>query len=758
MTGNLFADSLVYLFISFFVFGAYYVISRKLLHLSALESILSSFVLLNVQIVLVFLSLGAFASYINPYTTFALNFVISCSIYFYLYRNYGGGFLYSPQNNIRQLNFKKFVKFAKTYPIHLIITLVLCFQLLNLFFNIVFYYPISWDDYHYHLGFVNDIIQTGALRNYLYPQSYTITFPHNLELINLWHVIFLKNDFFVEITNFLFLIVASISVYLLCRFFNVRKSYSYLAATSIFFVPMNIVLIKTTKVDLAIASLVLTSFYFTLRYFSNVKINSKYIILIPLLAAGFILGTKPSGFLYSGIILLLILILLLKSNNWKLKKTFGKSLNIFYFFVFSCLILGAYWYVRSWIWYGNPLYPLEIDKFGIYFPGEWTNLDFAEGLPQIQDRNLLTRFLYVWREKESWFGVYYIPDSKINGLGSLWYILLLPALLIAYLSSILKRNFEAVAFFSASILLVLLIPGNWVPHYHIFISLIGAVAFGMVLQSIITHSLIKKFVIGLFLSLAILNTILVANFALFDLKDYVPRAKAVIRDKDYARSFHFKSFNIFLNNYLNSGDKVIVGRYVFFSYALVKEGFDSQVIMLEYRSKEQWVNKVIEENPRFVVVLNGTDEEQALIDNPALFEKIMTDSVGPHSLFAYKENEQNKKIRKAILYDATFPLNSNISPSKARLESNYGTFQVNIEYYPTDLAIEQPILFIHIKKDNEITLNIDQTISQDELRDGLKKTVSFSSYNEDNYIEFGIFDLNNPQKKFYYGGKITRNN
>lgn len=636
MTDNLALNISLYLIINLLVFLSFFLFSRRWLGLTNLESTLSSFVFMNAQIILVFFALGIFWSGINAANTYLTHLFISILLIYYVLHKYPlKGF------NLKIANSYNYIKnFAlNCFPYNLI-TLIVLLQLINLLLNIIIYFPISWDDYHYHLGFVNDIIQTSRLRDYLYTHVYTITFPHNIELVNLWHSIFLRSDFFVEITNFFFLLAGCVAVSLTAQILGVRKSFSYLSALAVFFIPMNIILVKTTKVDLAIACLLVICLYFLLKYLIN-KQKGSHFLLISALSVGIIFGAKSSAIVYVSAVLLFFITMVAISNKFNLTDIKNKSYKYFLFIFISCVLFGSYWYIRSWVWYGNPLYPLEIDRFGIYFPGTWRNLDFADGLPQIASLSLLERFHYVWTEKESWFGVYNIPDSKLNGLGSLWYILLLPSYLIMLVYSAVNKNIQILLYLLIYLVLLLVIPGSWVPHYSVIITFGGAIAFGLTLEKLINSKLIGKFIIVLFTFLALINAILISNLAIFNLSDYNERIQSIINDESYGRTYQFQESNKYLNKHLDNGDVVIVALGTYFPYALVKEGFNSSTITIDYQSEESWLEEVGKINPRYIMVQAGSRELLTIQKNMDLFKEVVVEPVGPHYLYHYRLNTKN---------------------------------------------------------------------------------------------------------------------
>lgn len=747
MFDSLFLNIIVYIFINILISFAGYKVSRKIFKLNRTESIVGAFVLSIGLIIGIELLLGALIAKLTAVNLFVAIIVVA----------FIGIWITFERKDYQNFGLKKVIQNIRTSVpkpdlLLAIISGAFLLTVLNILLHIILYPSTSWDDYHYHLGFVNDVIQTGMLRDFPYTHVYTITFPHNIELINLWHAIFLKSDSFVEITNLSFLIVATIVIYLFSRRFGVSKKWSLIAGFLIFFIPINVVLTKTTKVDLDIAVLFITSIYFLLKLNINQTWKENAFLILPAICIGIIFGSKSSSALYVGILTLLAVVIVLIQNKWKIKPSIKPVLKIGILIGISCLMFGAYWFIRSWVWYDNPIAPVEVDKFGIYFPGAWRDLDFADGLPQIENRNFLQRLLYVWREKESWFGVFYQPDTKINGFGSLWYILLLPSLLLTYIISIVKKQRDLFLTLSAVILCFLLIPGNWVLHYSMVITFVGTIAFGYFADNFIKTKVIKFLTSLLLVALAGLNMALASNLGVFDYQETLNRLSPD-ENEIYSTSQRFPQSNKLINTVMDKGDIVVVGSQIFFPYSLVKDGFQTSTVLIPFKSESEWIDSVQKLNPRFLMVMPETSEYTALRNNTDLFELVLIEPDGPHYLFAYKNNEKNKYIAKEEILSKDYPdLDAALPEIKTvNAYSSYKIVKIDFEYQPTSVNFKEPILFVHLIYPNGEFLNLDQAITDKDLSDGFSEDVNLPiQRNIDYKVEFGLLDVGNGMN--YYPG------
>ncbi|GBE06420.1 MAG TPA: hypothetical protein ENH31_03070 [Nitrospirae bacterium] len=128
------------------------------------------------------------------------------------------------------------------------------------------------------------------------------------------------------------------------------------------------------------------------------------------------------------------------------------------------LLLGGYWYIKNWVLYGNPVYPIRITFLDITL-FEWLFEGIIDPMPLVLDKmSPLIMPFYVWLEKVE----YYLYDSRLSGFGPIWFILLLPSMAIALWHSIKTKKYN---FLFVSVILIItfiLYPRDWYPRYVIF--------------------------------------------------------------------------------------------------------------------------------------------------------------------------------------------------------------------------------------------------------------------------------------------------
>ncbi len=84
------------------------------------------------------------------------------------------------------------------------------------------------------------------------------------------------------------------------------------------------------------------------------------------------------------------------------------------------------------------------------------------------------RAVIVWVENIE----YYLYDSRLGGLGPIWFVLFIPSLAFSLLHAVKNRKYHFLVIAATIIAGFLLYPRNWTPRYVIFIVALGALSFG----------------------------------------------------------------------------------------------------------------------------------------------------------------------------------------------------------------------------------------------------------------------------------------
>jgi hypothetical protein len=162
----------------------------------------------------------------------------------------------------------------------------------------------------------------------------------------------------------------------------------------------------------------------------------------------------------------------------------------------ALLAVGGYWYVRNWAYAGNPLYPVGIKLAGqAIFPGG-TLADqigqTANTPPRLRDWWNCRRIGYTWVQGwRRWPGSLLGYDSRLGGLGFLWILACVPAVIAATVRHARRpdpataRPGARATFWSLLVITALtffLTPMNWWARYTLWIYGLGLPALASLIQ------------------------------------------------------------------------------------------------------------------------------------------------------------------------------------------------------------------------------------------------------------------------------------
>ena len=208
----------------------------------------------------------------------------------------------------------------------------------------------DWDSLAYHLAVPKMFLEHGGFY-YINFTSHS-NFPMLQELLYI-PSIFLGYPVGAKLLSFWFGIFAIITAgYIISRYFN--KTAVIWTSFIIFSMPIFLWSITTAYIDIASAFFVLLAVYFT---FSYIDTKNKKDLIACGLAIGFTASLKMTGIQFILLFPLWILIdnaINAKHINWK---------NILYIII-PALIICMPWYIKTFIFTGNPVYPFFYEIFG----------------------------------------------------------------------------------------------------------------------------------------------------------------------------------------------------------------------------------------------------------------------------------------------------------------------------------------------------------------------------------------------------------
>lgn len=215
--------------------------------------------------------------------------------------------------------------------------------------------PIEWDELVYHLPLPKSFLQHLEFGNYHLPS--VISFPQNAQMLYLL-AMGLKSDILAKLIHFSLGIMLALAIFSFSKkYFSLRTS---VLATTIFY---TMPLIGSALSPTASADFFLYLFEFLAIYaFFNWWEDSKNRVWLAVsgLLLGFAMGVKHLSLVPFVLLVLGIMIKVLSIE----KKSFAFLLKSLVTFICLAFVFSGYWYIKSIILLGNPLWPLCYRIFG----------------------------------------------------------------------------------------------------------------------------------------------------------------------------------------------------------------------------------------------------------------------------------------------------------------------------------------------------------------------------------------------------------
>jgi hypothetical protein len=520
----------------------------------------------------------------------------------------------------------------------------------------------TWDALWYHLPIVGYIMESGAIQNIpndFFIHQFINIFPKNMELFFLWNVIFLKSDVIVDLSQVLFIICGILSVYSMAIKLHIQSKYAMYSAFLFFFTPIIILQATTNYVDVAISVLFLMAVNYFISdsrdssnrelgkfsYLNQRKIN----LLLGGLATGILLGSKGSGPLFVALLSFIVIIQKLRRHYFtsNAQYTALRSVKYFLFYFFlPAVLLGGYWYGKNWIAYNNPVYPMEITILGkTIFEGLYKG--FVEPAPQIiNELSYLTRPVYVWMENIQ----YYMYDSRLGGLGPLWFILFLPSILFTFIYSLIKRRYDLLSVILIFIVAFMMYPRNWTPRYVMFIIGLGALSFGCAMN----YFSGGRRVMQIMSLLLVVYTFMTSNSPCITFSQVNKLHSLPAHERTLARMAPFNidlharqeyGYWIWISDNISTGDTLAYTFEPLFLSPLWNSSFTNKVTYVKADSFSEWKKKLNANSTDYIVIKTNSVED-GWIEK----ERQMGYSLGwlgqVHEKFKVLYSDENYKILK----------------------------------------------------------------------------------------------------------------
>jgi hypothetical protein len=218
----------------------------------------------------------------------------------------------------------------------------------------------------YHLYFAVQWWKAGRLCIVPAPFGETVVsyFPAVGDLWFTWLVAAWGGERLAKVGQLPFLVVAAFAAYASARRLGARVSAAIIAATWFAGVFPFLLFSTEANVDTIFVAAYLLAAYFFLRLALNDEGTSD--LVLGALALGGVLGTKPSGFVFGGLLLGVAALVV-----WLRRASLRETLENLALLVVLPLVMVGYWYGRNAWLTGNPLYPLQVRVLGKVWLAGW---------------------------------------------------------------------------------------------------------------------------------------------------------------------------------------------------------------------------------------------------------------------------------------------------------------------------------------------------------------------------------------------------
>jgi len=558
----------------------------------------STFFLFYAQLIGTEFLLGL-TSWLHSYSLVVLNALISTLVLFILRKKFGRTIFGNYLNKTRKLtgNFKQ--SFHKD-PLWLaIFALAAGFVGYIIFLGVIF--PVTdFDGNSYHLTYIANLIQNHNIYDAKTSLTWLAGYPKGGELIQAWSMLITHNDTFVDLTQIPFLLLGVAALYEIAISLGADKKQARFSAILFIFLPIVLNQLKTSYVDVMVPSLFFAGLAMAIRR----KLSKLDFAIVGILFS-ILISLKSTGFLFVLILLPFII--------WNLYRNYGFRLKRY---IQPVLLLGLptsfglYWYVKDYILYGSPIYPFGFKLAGLtIFPGKTFQEFAAEAVKTTAlPHSCVQRIWFVWTEQKDWFGCLYNYDTNYAGLGPIWFIILIPALILSLYFAVKRRNNKYLVVVGSILALFAIYPSNYYSRYTMFITAGGIFALALVLTNVskFTSNLVKTITVVLAIS------VIATNFVLCNFPPGVVRGqlRSFIHGSErgpiYANT-PGEAF-VFLENRVRPNEVVEYDSSPYFIYPLWRADFTDKVIYIPAANKTAWYHEAVDRHVKYLFTTIGSKE------------------------------------------------------------------------------------------------------------------------------------------------------
>ena len=350
---------------------------------------------------------------------------------------------------------------------------------------------VSYDTLSYHLIAPATWIQHGAVVH-TSQSLFSDVYPQDQEAVTAWAGTFLHSLRYAGLTPLLFVAMGGAAVVVLARQLGLRPSYAVLAGLAYLCVPAMTAQAATGYNDIAAASTVLA----VLALLVEVPLAARAVgprvrglvgpLLLIGLAGGLAVGTKSSNLVIAAFAAVAAVVQVVRVHDrvhpWAVLPSARRVVAIC---AGPAVALGGFWYVRTYVQYSNPFYPVTMLGFRGWGPVDQVIIGankpgVLDGLPF----GALGAVVRSWIEDLRRHPITY--DQRLGGFGLQWLLLGAPAL-VATVVGLVRRNRWS---FLGLVLLpivasALASPAPWWARYTLPIAALGTIAVAWTMEALV---------------------------------------------------------------------------------------------------------------------------------------------------------------------------------------------------------------------------------------------------------------------------------
>ena len=301
---------------------------------------------------------------------------------------------------------------------------------------------VDWDGLMYHLVGIDEWITTNRISHNTL-NMWADAYPQSVELFVGWTCVHLHHTIYAGISQWPLFLIGAASTAGLARRIGARRSHAVLAGLIFLATPAVLVQFGTNYVDAAAASLGLATLYLVtgLRRAVDLNHGTRAIWMARLtttgLVAGLAVGAKSNNLLLVPFLVVYLVAVQLKRTGdapeatddprpW-LRRGWAGPPGILAYGVVA-LAIGGYWYLRTLVKFGNPLYPFTIA--GLPGLASLESLITTNTPDRLADRNIVAQVAVSWASDFHPFHTV-VYDQRLGGLGMQWGLILVPLAILA---------------------------------------------------------------------------------------------------------------------------------------------------------------------------------------------------------------------------------------------------------------------------------------------------------------------------------------